>query len=97
MRPYHSLNQHKHFSKSNMNVLRHYSPRLRKIPNTFHDINNYKDSNNYSCAASIYNETHIFRGQISILIYTEKRKKEKNEIRTIILATQNSMNKKSEC
>ena len=40
---------------------------------------------------------HIFRREYSFLIYTEKRKEEKIWIRTIILATQNSMNKKNVC
>ena len=96
MRPYDSSNQHKHFNKSNiMNVLRHYSTRLKKNL-IFHDTNNYKNGKNYSCGASIFNKTHIFRSEYSFLIYTEK-KEEKIWIRTIILATQNSTNKKNVC
>ena len=95
MRPYHSSNQHKHFNKSNiMNVLRYYSPRLKKYL-TFRNTNNFKNGKNYSCVASIFNKTQFFRSECSFLIYTEKRKKEKNWIRTIILATQNSMNQKN--
>ena len=36
----------------------------------------------------------IFRSEYSFFIYTEKRKEEKIWIRIIVLATQNSMNKK---
>ena len=97
MRPYHSSNKHRHFNKSNiMNVLRHYSPRLKKNL-TFHDTNIYKNDKNYSCTLSIFNETHIFRNKYSLLTYTEKRREEKNWIWAIILATQNSMNRKNVC
>ena len=79
-----------------MNVLRHYSPRLRKISNTFHDINNYKDSNNYS-VPHLFTMKRIFLEVKLVSLSIQKKEREKNEIRTIILATQNSMNKKSEC
>ena len=96
MRPYHSSNKHKNFSKSNiMNVLRHSSPRLKKL--TFHDTNIYKNDKDYSCAASIFNEAHIFRDECSLLTYSEERREEKNLIRAIILATQNSVNRKNVC
>ena len=63
---------------------------------TFYDTSNYKNSKNNPCAASIFNETHIFRIGYIFLIYNEKRKEEKQIwIWTIILATQNSMNKKN--
>ena len=39
----------------------------------------------------------IFRSEYSFLIYTEKRKEEKNWIQAAILATQNSMNQKNVC
>ena len=39
----------------------------------------------------------IFRSEYSFLIYTEKRKEEKNWIQAVILATQNSMNQKNVC
>ena len=76
VRPHDSSNQH--FNKSNItNVLHKYSPLLKKIYLTFYDTNNYKNGKNNSCAASIFNETHIFRRESSILISTEKRKEEK--------------------
>ena len=50
-----------------------------KIYLTFYDTNNYKDGKYSSCAASIFNETHIFRREYSFLIYKEKRKEEKLE------------------
>ena len=40
---------------------------------TFNDTNNYKNGKNSSCAASIFNETYIFRSERSFLIYTEKK------------------------
>ena len=77
-----------------MNVLRHCSPRLKKKL-ALYDANNYKSGMNYSCAASIFNETHTFRSEHSFLIYAEKRKEEKKLNSNNILATQNSMNQKS--
>ena len=44
-----------------MKILRHYSPQLKKIYLTFYDTNNYKNGENNSHAASIFNGTHIFR------------------------------------
>ena len=58
---------------------------------TFNDTNNYKNGKNSSCAASIFNETYIFRSERSFLIYTEK-KEEKIWIQTILLATLNDLN-----
>ena len=48
-----------------MNVLHHYSPRLKKNL-TFHDTNNYMNGKNYSYAASIFNDAH--RSEYSFLI-----------------------------
>ena len=77
MRSYHRSNQHKHFNKSDiMNLLCHYSPRLKKY---IYDTNNNENSKYNSCAASIFNETHVFRREFSFFIYTEKRKEEKTE------------------
>ena len=45
---------------------------------TFYDTNNYNNGKYNSCAASIFNERHIFRREYSFLIYTEKTKEEKN-------------------
>ena len=59
-----------------MNLLHHYSPRLKKY---IYDTNNNKNGKYNSSAASIFNETHIFRREFSFLIYTEKRKEEKTE------------------
>ena len=53
-----------------MNVVRHYSPRLKKNL-TFHGTNNYKNGKTYSCAASIFNETNIFRSEYRFLIFTK--------------------------
>ena len=50
-----------------------------KIYPTFYDTNNYKNSKYNSCAASIFNETNIFRREYSFLIYKEKRKEENIE------------------
>ena len=50
-----------------------------KIYLTFHDTNNCKNGKYNSCAASIFNETQIFRREYSFLIYKVKRKEEKIE------------------
>ena len=96
MRSYHSSNQHKHFSKSNIiNALRHCSPRLKKNL-TFHDPNNYKNGKHYSLP-HLFSIKHTFRSKYGFVIYTEKRKEEKIWIGAIILVTQNSMNKNNTC
>ena len=96
MRPYHSSNQHKHFKKIKYNERAAPLFSTTKEYLTFYGTNNYKNSKNNPCAASIFNETDIFRIRYILLIYKEKRKEEKQIwIRTIILATQNSMNKKN--
>ena len=58
-----------------MKILRHYSPQLKKIYLTFYDTNNYKNGENNSRVASIFNETYF---QSNFLIYTEKKKGRKN-------------------
>ena len=57
------------------------------------DTNNYKNGKNNPCAASIFNETHVFRKEYSFLIYTEKRKEEKNlnSNNHLVDTTQNSI------
>ena len=50
-----------------------------KIYLTFCDTNNYKNGKYNSCAASIFNEKHIFRREYSFPMYKEKRKEEKIE------------------
>ena len=42
----------------------------------FHEDDKYN-----SCATSVFNEAHIFREEYSFLIYTEKRKEEKSELK----------------
>ena len=64
MRPYHSSNQRKNFNKSNMIKCNERAAPLlsttEKIYLIFHDTINHKNGKNNSCAASIFNETHIF-------------------------------------
>ena len=94
MRTYHSSNQHKYFNKSNiMNVLCHYSPRLKKIYLTFSDTNNYKNGK----MPHLFSIKHIFRSEYSFLNLYRKKKGRKIWIRTIILAIENLMNKKNVC
>ena len=90
MRSYNWSNQHKHFNKSNIMNLPLFSI-TEKIYPTFYDTNNYKNGKYNSCTASVFNETHNFRREYSFLIFRKKGRK--NWIRTIILATQNSINK----
>ena len=90
MRSYNWSNQHKHFSKSNIMNLPLFSM-TEKIYPIFYDTNNYKNGNYNSCTASVFNETYNFRREYSFLIFRKKGRK--NWIRTIILATQNSINK----
>ena len=51
-----------------------------KIYLTFYDTNNYKNGKNNSCAASIFNETHIFLedNPASLAIQKKERKKKLN-------------------
>ena len=78
MRSQHWSNQHKHFNKSNIMNLPLFSTTI-EIYLTFYDRNNYKNGKYNSCAASIFNEAHIFRREYSFLIYKEKRQEEKIE------------------
>ena len=72
------LNQHKHFNKSKYDEpAAPLFSTSEKVYLTFYDTNNYKHGKYNSCAASIFNETHIFRREYSFLIYTEKRRKKK--------------------
>ena len=54
-------------------------PKFLKIQiiDTFYDTNNYKNGKYNPCAASIFNETNIFRREYGFLIYAENRKGEK--------------------
>ena len=78
MRSHHWSNQHKHFNKSNIMNLPLFFTTI-KIYLTFCDTNNYKNGKYNSCAASIFNEKHIFRREYSFPMYKEKRKEEKIE------------------
>ena len=85
----------RHKGKSNiMNVLRHYSPGLKKNL-TFHDTN--IRMTRITHAPFLLSTKHSFRNKYRLLTYTEKRSEEKNWIRAIIMATQNSVNRKNVC
>ena len=48
-------------------------------------------------APFLFSMKYSFRNKCSLLTYTEKRSEEKNWIRAIIMATQNSVNRKNVC
>ena len=61
-----------------MNVLRYYSPRLEKYL-TFHNTNNFKKGKNYSCVASMFNETQFLEVNRASLSTQKKERMKKIE------------------
>ena len=61
-----------------MNVLRYYSPQLKKYL-TFHNTNNFKNGKNYSCVASVFNETQLLEVNTVSLSTQKKERKKKIE------------------